>query len=126
MPISRPPSNLTISQERLQSLNGFKKDCYFFTYHFCIHAMDILEHDIEHLQEAIYMAHCTDESKEDSKELNHCENCNIFNHFAYVISNDDHTLFNKQLNSTLNDSYRIFAFTHFYSINSVRGPPQIS
>ena len=82
--------------------------------------------DIEHLQEAIYMAHCTDESKEDSKELNHCENCNIFNHFAYVISNDDHTLFNKQLNSTLNDSYRVFAFTHFYSINSVRGPPQIS
>ena len=85
-----------------------------------------LQHDIEHLQEAIYMAHCADESKEDSKELNHCENCNIFNHFAYVISNDDHTPFNKQLNSTLNDSYRIFAFTHFYSINSVRGPPQIS
>lgn len=85
-----------------------------------------LQHDMDHIHEAFYVAHCEDESKEDSKEFNHCENCNIYNHLAYVISNDDHTLFNIQLNSTLNDSYRIFAFTHFYSINSVRGPPQIS
>ncbi|AKO63908.1 hypothetical protein VI34_02970 [Methylophilales bacterium MBRSG12] len=85
-----------------------------------------VQHDMDHIHEAFYVAHCEDESKEDSKEFNHCENCNIFNQLAYVISNDDHTLFNKQLNSTLNDSYRIFAFTHFYSINSVRGPPQIS
>ena len=85
-----------------------------------------VQHDIDHIHEAFYVAPCEDESKEDNKELNHCENCNIFNHLAHVISNDDRTLFNKQLNSTLNDSYRIFAFTHFYSINSVRGPPQIS
>ena len=85
-----------------------------------------LQHDVDHMHEAFYIAHCEDEKKEDSKELNHCENCSIFNHLAHVISNEDHTLLNRQLNSTLHNSYRIFAFTHFYSINSVRGPPQIS
>ena len=85
-----------------------------------------LQHDIEHLQEAVYLAHCSDESKEDSKELNHCEHCLTLNNLNYAFIYNDQLEFNKQLNSTLNDSYRVFAFTHFYSINSVRGPPQIS
>lgn len=85
-----------------------------------------LQHHIEHLQEAMYVAHCTDESKEDSKELNHCEHCHVLNNLTYANIYNDQLEFNKQLNSTLNDSYRVFAFTHFYSINSVRGPPLIS
>ena len=85
-----------------------------------------LQHDIEHMQEVMYVAHCSDEKKDDDKELNHCENCHVFKNLVSTFIDINSRELNQLQKSILNDSYRVFAFTHFYSINSVRGPPHFS
>lgn len=85
-----------------------------------------IQHNVAHVETNSVLAHCTDDSQESDKSVNHCDNCHVFNQLAYAQLSESDYDFYDVAQSKIDSSYRLFSYTHFLSSNSARAPPYTS
>ena len=100
-----------------------KKISFLLVLFFVLMQFFAIQHNISHIENNLVIAHCADDNQEQDNKVNHCDNCHVFNQLAYAQLNDSEYDFYHATKSEINNSYRLFSYTHFLTSNSARAPP---